>query len=138
MKSILDCNDIMFEIVKFIDIRELYKYKGVSKRVYSICNRVYYKKNKFFLLYVKHFIKPSYFTSFTNFNDKYTYKCGLYIRLSRLHEYLILTNYDIKDFKWFMLCNKLIEKILFKKIEISLNNIKKGLIETHKKLDKFS
>lgn len=137
MSCVLNCDDILFEIIKFIDIKELYKYKTISKNIYSICNRIYHRKNLFFLFHMKHYIKPVYFTIIENFNNKCYYKSGLYIRLSKLHDYLVMSNYDIKNLTWFIMHNKVIESILFKKIEMSFNSIENTLHDIHTKLDKF-
>lgn len=93
---ILNNYDIIYEILKYIDIHDIYMYKHITKRINNICNNILYKKNKKYIYYIKNFIDPSLFNMALSFNNTYTYYYGLFIRLETIFLFIKENNLDIQ------------------------------------------
>lgn len=97
--NILEYYDIIYEIIKYIDIHEIHKYKYITKSINCIINNIIYKKNKKYIYYMKNFIKPRLFKMALSFNNSYTYYYGLFIRLEPIILFIKENKFNCNDCK---------------------------------------
>lgn len=162
MLCILNSHDIIYEILKHIDIHEFYRYKYITKQINTICNNIIYKKNKKYMYIIKNFIKPSLFQMIWSFNDTYTYYYGLFIRLEPIISFINknvsgsgnvsengnvsgsgnvsgngnqqITTSSIKNINFNLLQHSLENDISFKLMDISFEDIYKSIYDLQIKL----
>lgn len=133
--SILNSYDIIYEILKYVPLNQLYKYKNITRYINHIINNIFFIKNKKYIYYMKNFVKPRLFNMAHSFNNTYTYYYGLFMRLEPIILFIKDNNLDkeipetttinerLISIKFTLLKYILEHDISFKLMDITFDNI---------------